>query len=118
VSAQDPEAAAALDGAPLFFAHSAPDAGVLTRFKRPLEALIGHGATPADGLGLLDLQKSRTGRPDREEQLRVLVAAGSMVAPVHGGNTPQSGWVAVLVDLSYASASADRNGDCHRINGA
>jgi hypothetical protein len=89
----DPQATATLDGAPLFFAHPAPDAGVLTGLEGPLQALVGHGAPPADGLGLLDLQKRRAGRPDREEQLRVFIAAGSMVAPVHGGNTPRSGSV-------------------------
>jgi hypothetical protein len=34
------------------------------------------------------LQQGWPGRPDREEQLRVLVSAGGTVAPVHGGNTP------------------------------
>src|SRR4051812_31361670 len=82
----DPQAATALDGAPFLFAHPAPDAGVLTGLECPLETLIGHGAAPADGLGLLDLQERRAGRPDGEEQLGVLVAADSTVAPVHGGN--------------------------------
>src|SRR5439155_26791090 len=85
----DPKAATALDGAPLFLAHPAPDAGVLTAVEGPPHALVGSRTTPADRLRLLDLQQGRAGRPDREEQLRVLIAAGSMVAPVrHGGNTP------------------------------
>src|SRR5947199_8595554 len=84
----DAHPATTLDGAAFLFAHSAPDTGVLTGLKRPLEALVGRGTAPADRLGLLDLQQGRTGRPDREEQLRVLIAAGSTVAPVHGGNTP------------------------------
>src|ERR671916_2208480 len=86
----DPKAAATLHGAPLVFAHTAPYAGVLTGLECPREAFLGHGAPPADGLGLLDLQERGARRPDREEQLRVLVAADSMVAPVHGGNTPCS----------------------------
>src|SRR5207248_4655659 len=90
----DAHSAAPLDRAAFLFAHSAPHAGVLTGVERPLEALVGRGTAPADRLGLLDLQQGRTGRPDREEQLRVLIAAGSTVAPVHGGNTP---W---LVDRS------------------
>src|SRR3954453_6867737 len=90
----DPEAAAALHGAPLVFAHTAPYAGVLTGLEGPREAFLGHGAPPADGLGLLDLQERGARRPDREEQLRVLVAADRMVTPVHGGNTPCFGWVA------------------------
>src|SRR3981189_2034730 len=90
----DAHSAATLDGAAFLFAHPAPDAGVLTGVERPLEALFGRGTAPADRLGLLDLQQGRTGCPNGEEQFRVLVAAGSTVAPVHGGNTP---W---LVDRS------------------
>ena len=82
------QTSAPLDGAPLFFAHPAPDSGVLASLERPLKALVGGRTAPADGLGLLHLEQGRAGRPDREEQLRVLIAAGSMVAPVHGGNTP------------------------------
>src|SRR5437763_6396871 len=78
----DAHSAAPLDRAAFLFAHSAPHAGVLTGVERPLEALVCRGTAPADRLGLLDLQQGRTGRPDREEQLRVLIAAGSTVAPV------------------------------------
>src|SRR3954466_14640611 len=88
----DPQAAATLHGTPLVFAHTAPDAGVLTGLECPREAFLGHGASPAHGLGLLDLQECGARRPDREEQLRVLVAADRMVTPVHGGNTPCFGW--------------------------
>src|SRR5262249_44890522 len=85
----DPKAATALDGAPLLLAHPAPYAGVLTAVEGPPQALVGDRTAPADRLRLLDLQQGRAGRPDREEQLRVLIAAGSTVAPVrHGGNTP------------------------------
>jgi hypothetical protein len=82
------DAAAALDNAPLFFTHSTPHASILSGFERPVQALVSHGTAPADRLCLLDLQESRAGRPDREEQLRVLVSAGSTVAPVHGGYAP------------------------------
>src|SRR5262249_5716571 len=56
----DPQAATALEGAPLLFAHPAPDAGVLAGVERPLEALLGRRAAPADRLRLLDLQQGRT----------------------------------------------------------
>src|SRR5689334_11812540 len=81
----DPKAATTLDRAPFVFAHSAPYAGVLAGLECPLEARLGHRAPPAHGLGLLDLQERGAGRPDREEQLRVLVAADRIVTPVHGG---------------------------------
>src|SRR5690606_17710898 len=81
---------ATLQQAPLVLAQSPPHAGVLAGLERPAQALLGDRATPADRLGLLDLQESRAGRPDREEQLRVLIAAGGMVAPVHGGYAPCS----------------------------
>src|SRR5690242_8023934 len=82
----DPEAAAALHQATLILAHPAPDAGVLTGVERPLEALVGHGAALTDRLRLLHLQQCRAGRPNWEEQLRVLIAAEGMVAPVRHGD--------------------------------
>src|SRR6185312_1403079 len=103
----DPEAATTLDRAPLVLAHPAPDAGVLTGLECPLEAFGGHGAPPAHGLGLLDLQERGAGRPDREEQLRVLVAADRIVTPVHGGNSPCFGWGNELrTGITYACAVA------------
>src|SRR5258705_5930474 len=83
-----PQTSAPLDGAPLFFAHPAPDPGVLAGLEGPLEAVIDDRTAPADTLGLLYLQHSRPGCPDREEQLGVLVSAGGTVAPVYCGNTP------------------------------
>lgn len=79
----DADASAALHGTPLLLAHATPDAGVLTAVERPLEALVDHGTATADRLGLLDLENGRAGRPDGEEQLRVLVAADGTVTPVH-----------------------------------
>jgi hypothetical protein len=79
----------ALDCAPFFFTHSAPDTSVLTGIESPMEALIDHRTAPAHRFRLLNLQKGGTGSSNREEQLRVFVAAGGTVAPVrHGGNTP------------------------------
>src|SRR5204862_6008727 len=74
---------AALERAPLVLAHGAPHAGVLAAVERPGQATAGHGAASADGLGLGDLQESGTAGPYRKEQLRVLVAADSAVAPIH-----------------------------------
>src|SRR5690606_25259860 len=64
---------------------AAPDAVHVPPPQRLSQALLGDGATPADGLSLLDLKERRARRPDREEQLRVLAAAGRAVAPVVGG---------------------------------
>src|SRR6185436_9829931 len=101
----DPQAATTLDGASFVFAHPAPDAGVLTGLECPREAFGGHGAPPAHGLGLLDLQERGAGRPDREEQLRVLVAADRIVTPVHGGNSPCFGWGnEIRTGITYACA--------------
>src|SRR5690349_23245097 len=76
---------ATLQRAPLVLGEPTPDAGVLARAEGPVQARLHHGAAAADGLCLLDLNHCRAGRPDREEQLRVLVAAERAVAPVHGG---------------------------------
>src|SRR6185369_8093148 len=78
----DPEHLA-LEGTPLILAQAAPDAGVLTGFECPVQAVGGNGTTPADGLGLFDLTLSRSGGPDREKELGVLVTAERSVAPVH-----------------------------------
>src|SRR5262249_12123167 len=88
--------AAPLERAPLVFAHAAPDTCVLAALQRPAQALRNDRAAPADGLRLLDLQQSRTGVPDGEEQLRVLVTAEGAVAPVHR-STP-------LIRVSYVRA--------------
>src|SRR5699024_5621896 len=77
----------ALQRAALVLAHASPDAVVLSRLQRPLQALLAHIAAPADNLGLFDLPKSRTGVSDREEQLRVLLKTRSAVTPVHGDDS-------------------------------
>src|SRR5712692_8225251 len=78
----DPRAAA-LERAPLVLAHSAPHPGVLTAVERPLQARLHDFAARADLLRLVDLEQGRASVPDREEQLRVDVTTGGVIAPVH-----------------------------------
>ena len=75
----------ALQCASLVLGESTPDAGVLARAEGPVQARLHDRAALAHGLRLLDLHDCRAGRPDREEQLGVLVPAERAVAPVHGG---------------------------------
>ena len=67
----------------LFFSRTAPDAGILAGFKRPLEAVVLHRACPADGLSRLDLRERRAGSAYGEEDLRIDVSTRSRVPPVH-----------------------------------
>src|SRR5580700_3916641 len=73
----------ALVCAPFIFAHAAPDARVLAALHRPLQAALGHRAPAAYPLGLFDLEQRGPCVSDREEQLRIHLAAGGVVAPVH-----------------------------------
>jgi hypothetical protein len=75
---------AALQRSPLILAETAPDTMILTSFQRPLQACVPDIASPANLLGLFNLEKGWAGIPDREEQLRVLVQASGPVAPIHG----------------------------------
>jgi hypothetical protein len=61
----------------LVLRHAAPHAGVLAGLQRPPQACVHHLAAAAHLFRVLDLQQRRPGIPDREEQLRVLVPAGS-----------------------------------------
>jgi hypothetical protein len=74
---------AALQGAALVFAHTAPDAGILTGLQRPLQARVDNGASTANTFCFLDLQEGRTGVSYGEEKLRVLVKARCAVTPIH-----------------------------------
>ena len=74
---------AALQRATFVFTKPAPDAGILSGLQCPPEAFIDHTATPAHSLGLFDLDQGGSGVADREEQLRIFVTAGSLMAPVH-----------------------------------
>ncbi len=85
----DPRASGAtLERSALVLAQTAPDSVVLTGLERPLQAGVADVATSAHLLGLLDLEQSRTCVPDGEEQLRIFVQAGGLVAPIHGVITP------------------------------
>jgi two-component sensor histidine kinase len=81
---------ATLQRPPLVLAQPAPDPVVLTCFQRPLQARVADIAPPADLLGLVDLEEGRSGVPNREEQLGVLVQTGGLVAPIHGLLAPHS----------------------------
>src|SRR5699024_6398920 len=74
---------AALQRATLVFGQAAPYAGVLATLKRPAQALVTYITASAYGLRIFDLQQRRSGVANRKEQLRVFVATGSTVAPVH-----------------------------------
>src|SRR6056297_579623 len=74
---------APLQGASFILAEAAPHARVLTGFQCPPQTLVDYRAASAHGLCFLDLDESRSGVADREEQLRVFVTAGCLVAPVH-----------------------------------
>lgn len=67
----------------ILFAQSAPDARFLTGIDRPLQALVDDTAGAAYALGFIDLHERRANVPNREEELRIFVTAGSLVAPVH-----------------------------------
>src|SRR5699024_931996 len=74
---------AALEGAALVLGQPAPDARVLTGLESELEACSHDVALLAHRLRLLDLRDRRSGVPDREEQLGIMVEALGTVAPVH-----------------------------------
>src|ERR1051326_6407286 len=95
---------ATLERATLVLAHPAPHARVLAAFQRPLQALVDHVATAAYSLGILDLQQRGPSVPDGEEELWVLVTAGSAVAPVHGVHS-----FGIVVCVRTVPAGADAN---------
>src|SRR5690606_40300498 len=81
------DGAAALQGAALVLAHTAPDSAVLAGLQSPLQTGGADRATAAYLFGLFDLDQSRTGGADRKEQFGVFVTAGSVMAPVHAGHS-------------------------------
>ena len=66
----------------LFLGGAAPHARVLVGGEGVLEARGLSVAFPADGLGVLDLLDRRAGGADREEEIRVGVAAQRDIAPI------------------------------------
>jgi hypothetical protein len=78
----------ALEGVPLFVGQPAADSRVLTGLDGPCQTGGNDLAATADGLCLFDLEKRRTGVPNREEQFGVLAYAGSAVAPRHQNQAP------------------------------
>jgi hypothetical protein len=74
---------ASFECASFILGQTAPYSGVLTGLDGPFQAGLNHLAPTAYSLGFLDLEEGRPGVPNREEQLGVLVQAGSAVAPSH-----------------------------------
>src|SRR5674476_1137644 len=79
---------APLEGAPFVLGQSAPDSGVLAGLDSPLQAGLNDLASTTYGFGFFYLEKRGAGVPNREEQLGVLVQAGSAVAPGHQNGLP------------------------------
>jgi hypothetical protein len=68
-------------GAPLVFAGASPRSRLLAAVQRPVQAWATSRARGAYLLGLADLEQRRPGVPDREEQLRIDVAARGLITP-------------------------------------
>src|SRR5664279_4019270 len=73
----------AFEGASLVFGESTPDSRVLAGLDGPFQAGLNDLTATAYSLGFFYLEKRGAGVPDGEEQLGVLVQAGSAVAPGH-----------------------------------
>jgi hypothetical protein len=78
----------ALEVAPLFLGQPAPDARVLVGLDSPIQAGLSDLTAKADDSCSFKLKKRAVGVPDGEEQLGILVQAGSEVAPRHQDPTP------------------------------
>src|SRR5664280_1100744 len=74
---------AAFERTPLVLGQSTPDSGVLAGLNSPAQTVLSDLTATADGLGFLCLDERGAGVPDGEEQLGVLVQAGSTVTPRH-----------------------------------
>src|SRR5215467_12478270 len=83
VGASPDPADAPLVSAPFVFAHAAPHARVLPALHRPLQAALDYRAPAADAFGFFDLKQRWACVADREEQLRIHLTTGGVVAPVH-----------------------------------
>src|SRR5664280_1878838 len=74
---------APLQGTALVLGQSAEHSGVVAELDGPFQTDVNDLAAPADGFGFFDLEQRQARVCDREEQVRVLVQAGSTVAPRH-----------------------------------
>jgi hypothetical protein len=81
----------AFQGVPFVLGQSAPDSCVLAGVDGPTQAGLHDLTATADNSCLFDLVKRWVGVSYREEQLRVLVQAGSTVAPSHQNRPPRIG---------------------------
>jgi hypothetical protein len=108
VSASPDPAGAPLERAALVFAHAAPYAGILAAFYRPFQAVFLHRAAPAHLFGLVDLEKGGTCITDGEEQLRIHVTAGGVVAPVHAVHSFVAGEPRLTARSSWPVSQAYR----------
>jgi hypothetical protein len=73
----------AFEGAPFILGESAPNPGLLARLDGPSQAGVNDLTATADSFGFFYLAQHGAGVPDSEEQLGVLVQAGTVVAPRH-----------------------------------
>jgi hypothetical protein len=74
---------ATFEGAPLVLGQPTKHSSLLAEVDGPFQASINDLAATAYGFGFLYLEVRWAGVPDGEEQVRVLVQAGSAVAPSH-----------------------------------
>src|ERR1019366_8756901 len=78
----------AFEGTPFIHGQSAPHAVVLVGMHGPSQAGVSDLTAAADNFCFVDLVKRAVGVPNREEQLWVLVQAGSTAAPRHQDQAP------------------------------
>jgi hypothetical protein len=80
---------------------------VLSGLQCPLKALLADITAAAYDLGLFDLQDGRTRVADGEEELRILIEACRLVAPIHGDSPshsvlrPQRGLFDLLAGIDF-----------------
>src|SRR4029079_6207057 len=92
--------AATLEDASFVLGRSTPHSVVLAGVESPFQTGRSYLTAMADGLCLFRLQKRLAGVPVREEQLGILVHAGSAVEPSQRRRTPL---IQVLGDLHHVS---------------
>ena len=80
----------ASESPPFVSGQSAPDPVILSGIHGPSQAGVSDLTAAANDFCFVDLVKRRVGVPNREEQLWVLVQAGSTAAPRHQDRAPCS----------------------------